>query len=86
VSKQPKTEKQADVSFEEAFAQLESIVEKLEGGALSLDESLQLFERGQRLAAYCGARLDEAELKIQQLTLGPDGSTRLSPLADREGD
>ena len=76
--------KQEEVSFEQALAQLEEIVTKLESGALSLDESLALFERGQRLAARCGAQLDEAELKIKQLTAGPDGAARLSAWSDHE--
>ncbi len=59
------------VSFEDAFAQLEGIVRQLESGSLPLDASLELFEQGQRLAAFCGAKLDEAELKIQQLTADP---------------
>jgi exodeoxyribonuclease VII small subunit len=42
-------------------------VAKLEGGELPLEESLDLYERGQALAAYCGKMLDEAELKIEQV-------------------
>ena len=57
-----------ELTFESAFAQLEEIVGKLEGGDLPLDEALALFEQGQKLAAFCGARLDEAELKVQQLS------------------
>jgi len=65
MKKQTKTE---ELAFEAAFAQLEEIVRRLEVGDLALDEALALFEQGQRLAAYCNARLDEAELKVQQLT------------------
>ncbi len=72
------------MSFEDALAQLEDIVRQLESESLSLDASLELFERGQRLAAFCNVRLDEAELKIQQLTVAQDGSTRLAPFADGE--
>jgi len=64
VKKQIKT---AELSFETAFAQLEEIVGKLEAGDLSLDDALALFERGQRLAAFCGTKLDEAELVVQKL-------------------
>ena len=86
MSKQSKAAKQAELSFEEALAQLEEIVRKLESGSLSLDESLELFERGQRLAGLCNDKLDEAELKIQQLTIAPDGSARLAPFeADEAG-
>lgn len=79
MSKQSKTAKQESLAFEDALAQLEEIVGQLEGGTLSLDESLELFERGQRLATLCNVKLDQAELKIQQLTTNPDGSTGLSP-------
>ena len=65
MKKQTKSE---ELTFEAAFAQLQEIVGKLEAGDLPLDDALALFERGQRLAAYCGARLDEAELQVQQLT------------------
>ncbi|MEK7323868.1 MAG: exodeoxyribonuclease VII small subunit [Chloroflexota bacterium] len=59
-----------ELSFEKAFAELESIVAKLESGELSLDESLALFERGQALAAQCYGLLDAAELKVKQLSPG----------------
>jgi exodeoxyribonuclease VII small subunit len=65
VKKQIKTE---ELTFESAFAQLEEIVGKLEAGDLPLDDTLALFERGQRLAALCGTKLDEAELKVQKLS------------------
>jgi exodeoxyribonuclease VII small subunit len=64
MKKQTKTE---ELSFEVAFAKLEEIVGKLEAGDLPLDDALALFEQGQKLAAYCGAKLDEAELKVQKL-------------------
>ncbi|HHS96783.1 MAG TPA: exodeoxyribonuclease VII small subunit [Chloroflexi bacterium] len=60
-----------ELTFEEAFAELEETVRKLEAGGLTLEESLALYERGQALAAHCNRRLDEAELKIRQLT--PEG-------------
>jgi exodeoxyribonuclease VII small subunit len=56
-----------ELTFEQAFAQLEEIVEKLESTELSLDESVALFERGQTLAAQCAKLLDAAELKVKQL-------------------
>ncbi len=59
-----------ELSFEEAFGELEAIVMQLEGDSLTLEESLALFERGQQLAARCGAQLDAAELRVQQLERG----------------
>ncbi len=65
------------LSFEEAYARLEDIVARLESGELSLDDSVALYEEGQRLARHCGALLDAAELRVQQLnedgTLSPFG-------------
>jgi exodeoxyribonuclease VII small subunit len=60
-----------ELTFEEAFAELEETVRKLETGGLSLEESLALYERGQALAVHCGRQLDEAELKVRQLA--PEG-------------
>ena len=56
-----------ELTFEQAFAELEESVRALERGDLPLEESLALFERGQQLAAYCGKMLDSAELKIEQV-------------------
>jgi exodeoxyribonuclease VII small subunit len=61
-----------ELSFEEAFAELEATVTQLERGDLPLEDSIALFERGQALAAHCGLKLDAAELKVRQLA--PDGS------------
>jgi exodeoxyribonuclease VII small subunit len=71
------TEKLDEMTFEEAFAELESVVNELEHGELTLEESLRLFERGQALAAACSGKLDEAELKIEQITPEGDGPVRL---------
>lgn len=61
-----------DLSFEEAFAELEETVAKLEEGGLTLEQSLALYEQGQDLAVYCSEQLDKAELKVHQLT--PEGA------------
>jgi exodeoxyribonuclease VII small subunit len=61
------------LSFEEAFKELEDTVHRLEGGGLTLDESIALFERGMRLARHCGRKLDEAELKVSQLVPSDEG-------------
>jgi exodeoxyribonuclease VII small subunit len=60
------------MSYEEAFEELETLVERLESGELALEESLALFERGQALAARCSELLEQAELKLRQLI--PDDS------------
>jgi exodeoxyribonuclease VII small subunit len=57
----------SDLSYEQAFSELEAIVAALESEQKPLDESLQLYERGQLLVQYCAALLDQADLRIQQL-------------------
>ena len=69
--------KTEDIKFEDALSSLESIVEKLESGELSLEESLKAFEEGIRLSRICSKRLDEAERKIEILTKGEDGKLQV---------
>ena len=59
-----------DLTYEEAFAELESIVDTLEGEASQnpLEESMSLFERGQALVKRCSELLDGAELKVRELS------------------
>ena len=59
-----------NLTYEEAFAELESIVNALEGDASQnpLEEAMSLFERGQALAKRCGELLNGAELKVRQLS------------------
>jgi exodeoxyribonuclease VII small subunit len=55
------------VTFEEAQAELEQIVHRLETGETPLDEALKLWERGEELYRFCKERLDAAEGKIEEL-------------------
>ncbi|MCJ7723910.1 MAG: exodeoxyribonuclease VII small subunit [Anaerolineales bacterium] len=57
-----------ELSYEEAFLELESIVTGLESGQHSLDEAMAMFERGQVLRQRCSGLLDQAELKVKQLS------------------
>ena len=57
-----------DLTYEEAFAELESIVNSLEGEQSPLDDAMSLFERGQALIKHCSELLDGAELKVRQLS------------------
>lgn len=59
--------------FEPAIEELESIVERLDAGGLSLQETLDLFERGQALADLCNRLLDEAALRLEKLQPVDDG-------------
>lgn len=56
------------LSYEKAYAELETIVSKLETDSKSLEEALVLFERGQALAQHCALLLDQAELRVRQLS------------------
>ena len=57
-----------NINFEEALAELETLVAQMEGGDLSLDESLKAFERGVRLTRQCQQVLSAAELKVRTLS------------------
>lgn len=63
----------AELSFEAAMAELETIVRRLEGGDVSLEESVALYERGQMLRQYCETQLKAAELRVEQVSVGADG-------------
>ncbi len=56
------------LTYEQAFTELEQIVAQLESNSLDLEVSLALFERGQALAVHCATLLDQAEFKVQQIT------------------
>jgi exodeoxyribonuclease VII small subunit len=62
------TKEISDLAFEQALRELEVTVAKLEAGDLTLEESLALFERGQKLAARCNDLLEKASLRVEQLT------------------
>jgi exodeoxyribonuclease VII small subunit len=57
-----------DMTYEQAFNELESIVNDLETGERPLEDALALFERGQTLAHHCAQMLEDAELKVQELS------------------
>ncbi len=60
-------------TFEQSMTELEDIVTKLEAGDITLDDSLELFEKGIKLAKSCQKKLDEAEKKVKILTTTDDG-------------
>lgn len=72
------------VNFEEALEELESLVEQMEDGDLSLEESLAAFEKGVRLARECQEALKAAEQRVQVLLRqgGAEGDEQLAPFAD----
>ena len=63
----------ADFSFEDALKALEDIVRKLESGDAPLEESIDLYTRGDALRMHCQTRLDAAQARIEAIVAGPDG-------------
>jgi exodeoxyribonuclease VII small subunit len=68
-----KAKQPEEMKYEEAFQELKELVEKLESNELELEEGLELFERGQALAKRCGDLLEEADLKIKEITANDSG-------------
>ncbi|MBZ5498113.1 MAG: exodeoxyribonuclease VII small subunit [Acidobacteriia bacterium] len=71
--------------FESNLKLLEEIVGKLEGGDLTLDHALELFEEGVKISRFCNAKLEEAERKVETLIKSADGSMVEAPFTT-EGD
>ena len=71
-------------TFEESLKKLETIVETLEKGDLSLEDSIKLFEEGVGLSAACKKELDEAEGKVQILIKQRDGSLKAEPFPNEK--
>jgi exodeoxyribonuclease VII small subunit len=67
------------LSFEEALAELEQIVRRLEGGNGKLDEAIQSYERGALLKRHCEAKLREAQARVDKIVVGADGAPALEP-------
>ena len=76
----------AEKKFEEAMERLEQIVESLEGGDLTLEESLKIFEEGMKLIRFCSKKLEEAEQKVTLLVKESGGTLTQQPfdLNDKE--
>ncbi len=68
-----------NLSFEKALAELEVIVRDLESGKAPLEESIASYERGIALKTHCEKKLAEARLKIEKISLSPDGSPKTEP-------
>ena len=72
-------------TYEAALEDIERIVEQLESGELSLEDSLAVFEKGVGLTKYCYQKLDEVEKKIELLVKDKDGKLRLKPFEELPG-
>ena len=72
--------------FEEHLTKLETVVERLERGDLTLDESVRLFEEGMKLSQSCKADLEQAEGRIQVLVEGKGGKMKVAEMDIEEDD
>ncbi len=63
-----------EMSFEDAMAELETVVRQLETGKIKLDEAVGVYERGVLLKKHCEEKLQQAKLKIDKLVINKDGS------------
>jgi exodeoxyribonuclease VII small subunit len=71
---------QPERKFEDALAELEKVVDRLESGELSLEEALGAFQEGVGLVQYCNQKLNEVERKIEVLVRDKDGKLGLKGL------
>ena len=69
----------AAMSFEDALAELEGIVRRLEGGQVKLDEAIQSYERGAQLKRHCEKKLNEAQQRVDRIVIAPDGAVTVEP-------
>jgi exodeoxyribonuclease VII small subunit len=70
----------AAMSFEDALAELEQIVRRLEGGQVKLDEAILSYERGAQLKRHCERKLNEAQQRVDRIVIGPDGAVTSEPV------
>ena len=64
----------AAMSFEDALAELEQIVRRLEAGQVRLDEAIQSYERGAQLKQHCEQQLNAAQQRVERIVIGADGA------------
>ena len=69
----------AAMSFEDALAELEQIVRRLEAGQVKLDDAIQSYERGAQLKQHCERKLNEAQQRVDRIVIGPDGTVGAEP-------
>ena len=69
----------ASMSFEDALAELEQIVRRLEAGQVKLDDAILCYERGTQLKRHCEQKLNEAQQRVDRIVVGPDGAVSAAP-------
>lgn len=67
------------LSFEDALSDLEDIVQKLEGGTVELETSIEIYTRGQQLKAHCENKLKDAQARIEKIVVGSGGQVTAQP-------
>ena len=67
------------LSFEQALAELEQIVARLESGQAPLEDSIRMYERGATLKAHCEKRLEAARLRVEKIVMGAGGAQGVEP-------
>ncbi len=75
----------SQMTFEDALRALEEVVKQLESGEVPLDDSIDLYERGEKLRQHCQARLDSAQARIEKIVQGPDGKAKGTAPFDADG-
>jgi exodeoxyribonuclease VII small subunit len=69
----------ASMSFEDALAELEQIVRRLEAGQVKLDDAILYYERGTQLKRHCEQKLNEVQQRVDRIVVGPDGAVSAVP-------
>ena len=67
------------MTFEQALAELEQIVARLESGQAPLEDSIRMYERGSLLKAHCEHRLEAARLRVEKIVVGAGGAPAAEP-------
>lgn len=73
----------ATMTFEAAMAELESIVKDLESGKVSLEKSIESYERGMALKTHCESKLRDAQMKIEKIVVGANGNVSTAPFDEK---
>jgi exodeoxyribonuclease VII small subunit len=69
----------ASMTFEQALQELETVVARLEGGRVGLEESIEMYTRGAQLKQHCSAKLADAQARIEKVVVAGDGSLSTQP-------
>jgi exodeoxyribonuclease VII small subunit len=70
------------MTFEQALAELEGIVARLESGQAPLEQSIEMYERGALLKAHCETKLEQARLRVEKIVVGPGGGAERAEPAE----